>query len=338
MAPVPNPQKKSAPADDTSGVPNKIQQYLTGVVTLFLFAGVIIIALSQMSFYSQWFNDFTDQAIRASLKLIGSALLGSGVFTAIIKSDSYAKIFSKIIGEIIWSKKFIEKRQDKEELWSMVSSVMYEEKFPDINEDLEKIIMYEYLPTNQEYYIQDYKFLVNINHKVGDFWQQNETISFNIIPKQKGIKFTHEVMTSIQHPLGNIQGNDLTACKVTRVMVNDEDANMTIPDSVIEDGYTKHSMSIPLESDCAEYRVQIQREKMVDSIANNDKRMFSTHIVKDMEITVISRVGINIGLHPGGTINSFIPSDPEINGNSKMMKWAYKGLILPKQGFILIFK
>jgi hypothetical protein len=39
-----------------------------------------------------------------------------------------------------------------------------------------------------------------------------------------------------------------------------------------------------------------------------------------------------------GTIKEFIKCDEDVNNGVKIVSWKYNGLMLPHQGFIVIFK
>jgi hypothetical protein len=319
---------------------NRLPKFLTNVVFNFLFIGCVLIILSQLDIYKYMFNlnDWMDHVLKGTFKLVGGALIGSGVFTAIIKSNSYTNIFSNIIGEIIWSQKFIERRSDKMKIWSMVSKIIYEAKFPRISDAIEEIITSEYLPIDKNYYLDDYEFTVNITDHNQDFWNQNETISFTIIPKSNDFEFEHTFATSIQLPPSGDGLNDLTDFKVTRIMVNGVDWSGDIPQFEIKDGYLRHSFPVSFKENCGEYRVSLQREKTVYKKSNLDKRLFMVTIVNNMKLTLITNNGMHIDFHKMGTVKEFITIDPQINSNTKIMSWIYKGLILPHQGLIVIIK
>ena len=131
-----------------------MRKFFTSAVFGFFCAGVILVVIGETHYLSQlsWVLPFKiseTSSIHIIIKSLGDALIGSGVFTAIIKSSEYSQVFSKIIGDIIWSKKFIEKRSDKQDMWSMISRLIYQEKFPLISDEMENIITTEYFPTSR---------------------------------------------------------------------------------------------------------------------------------------------------------------------------------------------
>jgi hypothetical protein len=120
----------------------KYLQFFTSAVCLSLLAGTILIIPGATDFLHHLLPDLipVQSPIQTIIKTIGVTFVGSGVFSAIIKSSEYSEIFANVIGEIIWSKKYIQQRTDKKEIWSMVSRLTYDEKFPLISNEIEDII------------------------------------------------------------------------------------------------------------------------------------------------------------------------------------------------------
>ncbi len=74
--------------------------------------------------------------------------------------------------------------------------------------------------------------------------------------------------------------------------------------------------------------------------ANLDKKFFAPHIIHNMKITLLipKEQAEKVILHKMGTVNEHILEEDQINGHTRILSWTYKGLILPNQGHMLIFK
>lgn len=159
-------------------------RFLTSRVFYIFVIGIILIIIGQTNYLNYIFPNFIsrDSPLNSIVKTIGAAFIGSGVFTAVIKSSEYTEIFTRIIGEIIWSKKYIEHRKDKKEIWSMVSRLMYNEKFPDISDELESIIAKHYFPVEHNFYSTNYEFIINLSNctENEEYWFQIETTNVTI--------------------------------------------------------------------------------------------------------------------------------------------------------------
>ena len=92
-------------------------RFVTSNVWSFFLFGILFVILGQTDAIKNIFewilsrpaNEGTVKAINGTFRTVGGALIGSGVFTSIIKSSEYSQVFSKILGEMLWSKEYIKK-------------------------------------------------------------------------------------------------------------------------------------------------------------------------------------------------------------------------------------
>lgn len=317
---------------------NIIVHFFRTYVVLFFFAGgCALIWISQSGWLGSLIALASLDSARTIIKSIGASLIGSGVFTTIIKSSQYTEVFSNIIGEIIWSNKYIEKREDKKEIWSRISRLIYKEKFPLISDEIESIITSEYFPTTHQFYIEDYDFIVNIENENEHFWKQIETLNVLLKPTNINTPIIYNLVSSIDLP-NDENIDDKTAYVIKSVSVNGIDYPLEKnPEPIKERNYFKYQVLLKLEKQ-QQYKITVVREKIICKKTNPDKKIFVICIVKNMKITVISEDGMNIGFHQMGTIKLFEELPTQVNGNIRICGWEYKGLILPHQGCILIFK
>ncbi|HEX7847444.1 MAG TPA: hypothetical protein VF476_16700 [Chitinophagaceae bacterium] len=320
----------------------KFFKFFTSTVFISLAIGIILIIIGTSDFLVYLLPNLVSNTspVHAIVRTIGAAFIGSGVFTAIIKSSEYSEIFSNVIGEIIWSKKYLEKRTDKKEIWSMISRLTYDEKFPLISEQIEDIITNHYFPVKHNYYVENYDLCLNvINHPSNtDYWIHEEVISCIVKPINANEKIFYGFMSSIDLPESNTDENpDLTSFKLSSIVVNGIDVEIPALKTIQTPGQLTHEAAIPLQHE-SEYSLVIKREKILSKRKNPDKRIFAPFIIKDVKATVILDVGMNLDFHKMGTIHEFKKSEEHINGGVKVVSWTYHGLILPAQGFIIIFK
>lgn len=321
----------------------KLWRFLTSIATIYLAIGILLIIAGQM----QWLHYVSPNVFKENsawnpvVKTVGAALVGSGVFTAIIKSKEYSELFSGILGEIVWSRKYIEKRKDKKAIWKMVSRLVYDEKFPAISDEIEEIIASQYFPVAHNYYIENYQFIINLCDNTNDpsnFWTQREVIELIVKPINDKARIVYSIATSIDLPNTTLAGNpDLTNYNVETVFINDIRRTEAVPPCTTEGTQFKHKFDVTLEHE-NDYRIQVEREKVVFKATNPDKRFFAKNIIKDLKITVIMASNMNYSFHKMGTIKEYTYGGEQVNNGVKMVTWQYDGVILPHQGFILLFK
>lgn len=315
-------------------------RFLTSRVFYIFVIGIILIIIGQTNYLNYIFPNFIsrDSPLNSIVKTIGAAFIGSGVFTAVIKSSEYTEIFTRIIGEIIWSKKYIEHRKDKKEIWSMVSRLMYNEKFPDISDELESIIAKHYFPVEHNFYSTNYEFIINLSNctENEEYWFQIETTNVTIKAQNAEQEIPYRFSGNIDLP-ERCDIPDLTKYEITELTVNGKDQTSRIPPTTISGNLLSHSVELVLKN-AEEYKISIQREKIVDKKTNPDKRFFASNIIKDFKLTVIMDKDCTVNLHKMGTIGEFKQSLEQINNGVKITTWIYNGVILPHQGFMLLFK
>jgi hypothetical protein len=319
----------------------RIVKFLTNAVFLLTLFGVLLIIIGQSSTISHALipifpalegNTSLDQIIKS----LGGALLGSGVFTAIIKSSEYTAIFSDVIEKIIWSKEFLTKRSDKKELWGLLTRLMYEEKFPELSDEIEEIITKNYIPTETKYYIENYDYLTNILSHNANFSKHEEVINFTI--KTKSTKETIKYSFNAKIDMSTDPAiPDETNYVVQEVLVNGSPFNLPSPVPTVQNNIKHFELTLTLQGN-EEYLISIKRYKVQCIKSNPDKRMFANTFIKDMKVTMIAQTGTNIDLYKMGTIGEFVAATPQNNNGTVFLTWHYKGLILPHQGFCVIFK
>ncbi|MBN8863850.1 MAG: hypothetical protein J0H92_10785 [Sphingobacteriales bacterium] len=318
----------------------KFLKWLTSAAVLYFVAGIILIIVGQTDFLTYLLPKVIPphSAVTSIVKTIGATLIGSGVFTTIIKSSAYSEVFSNILGKIIWSPEYIKRAAENERLlmWKMASKVLYDEKFPAISNEIEDIITSQYFPISHNFYLENVNLTMNISDhpENEDYWCQKEVTEFILKPadKKKTIQYTMD---------GNIDipenGEDLTKITITELTVNGVDRTDCIQDVIKGQGLMTQSVQLEL-ANYDEYKIVVRREKVVNKKKNPDKRLYAKHIWKRSKITLICDVGKVYQFAKMGTINDFTPGYEQINENVKITTWEYDGVILPHQGFLLLFK
>ena len=254
-------------------------KYFTSTVFIISISGLLLIIIGE----TQWLHHLLPKYIEANspvnsiIRSIGAAFVGSGVFTAIIKSSEYTSIFSKVISEIIWSKKYIDQRTDKRKIWSMVSKSMYEEKFSAISDDIEEIIVDQYFPTNHNFYLEDEEFTMNISSIANNehFWIQEETFKVKLKPTNANETIKYKIGGDIDLPDDpNIE--DITNYTVDLITIDNEAVTNENNPPIVIDKRMKHFIELNLKGK-EEYNLMYKRTKIVCKKTNPDKRFFSLY-------------------------------------------------------------
>lgn len=149
-----------------------------------------------------------------AFKSIGTAILGGGIFAAVLKSFQFIGIFQQELAKVVYSREYLEKQSKiyLEETWTRVSQAMFTNKFPAINHPIESSILKTYFPSDHNYYYRD------IHHEYKDFILEeidNKTyitythdLEGKIIPLEKKGEFLWSVEYSAivdEHSFRNIE-------------------------------------------------------------------------------------------------------------------------------------
>lgn len=315
-------------------------RFVTSRVFYVFVLGIVLIIIGQTNYLNYLLSDFipVNDALNSIVKTIGATCIGSGVFTAVIKSSEYTEIFKNAVGEIIWSKKHIEIRNDKKEIWSTISRLMYDEKFPDISEELESIVTKHYFPVDHNFYITNYEFTINLNDHLmnSDYWEQMETINTTIKPQAANQQISYKLSGKVEIP-GDESIDQLTKFETIKITVNGKNENLNPITSSISENILSHSYELCLRY-AEEYKITIQRKKVVYKKSNPIKRFFASSITKNFKITVITDQRCSAKLYRMGTIAEFEKVLEQLNNGARISTWVYSGIILPHQGFMLHLK
>ena len=145
-----------------------------------------------------------------------------------------------------------------------------------------------------------------------------------------------DLKSAIDLPDGTITP-DCTDCSVQQICINNE-VPTNIKTSTSRDSRNYyHTMDIPLQHSDT-YDFIVKRYKILCKKTNPEKFFHAKTLIKTLKITVIGDAGINLGFYKMGTVHAFAESNKQTNQGITVSTWNYFGLILPHQGFILIFK
>jgi len=112
---------------------------MEGIGILLLLAGLVILAAGV---HLDW--EFC--------KIAGTAIVSSGVFSAVASSRFFTKIFTSVIHDVVFGREYLSSRNDLETVWKRVSDALCEQRFPNLKDKIDQTIMDDYLPKTREFY------------------------------------------------------------------------------------------------------------------------------------------------------------------------------------------
>ena len=322
-------KKKDISVDNKKEIEKSFYQKTTDVLLkniawFFIISGFLII------FFSMWKK--LDVQLADVCQKIGLTILTSGVFAAVLKSFQFIGVFKEEIENVILGSKFIEKRNDLPILWKKISQAVYKQKFPEISDSLQDIILNSYFPTSHAFYYEDFVITINIEEITSDM-----VIKFTQSYKIKVVlaEGVDEVVMNHVFSIDKFDGmeeykNEKEYYKIDgKDILNDITNERTEDEFEIRHNYsTKISGKKTFEIDSRERREYCVKE-------DNSKIFRVNSITKEMDISVSFPENMSVIFFSIGTVERFLKKHTEHKNHiSRIHK---NSLILPKQGFGLTF-
>lgn len=237
--------------------------------------------------------------------------------------------FRKNVEDIIYDSKHLEQRKDIVAIWVRVSEVLFESKFPKIRKRLMETIKKNYLPTNGVVSYSNYKCTYTIEFDVNDsnYIIVKHEISFTLHAADKK-EFTFPLRSS-------------TCCCSEewkkRLTVNSED--IKVNGNVIKSKVKCEQLEADIRYSY-EIKLKGSNEYFIEQVLNKRYRLDDDNYLGFQAKWLVNGMNIQI-LYPEGKLDPVFlhrgTSDDFIVKNRKgFLESNYKGLILRRQGYIVI--
>ena len=293
---------------------------------------LILLGISTLGFFLAYTTFDNNIGPKNFIVNISTAILSSGLFTAVIKAIQFNGIFREEIQKTMLGTEFLERRDDLTQLWSKLSRMIYKDKFPDISDDLECSILETYFPVSNKFYFQNCVITINIESISNDFViKYTQTNCYEVIMDEKNTdtELTPESQIDTDED-GGVIINDLLEFRINDVVQK----NIQQHESTKNDP-KRSKYIIPLKGE-KKYNIcsKFQREYSLKN--ENYKLIRAQHITNGMTVDISYPDDISVSFFNLGLINKFNPYF-ETKG-PRISRIHSKGLILPHQGFGLSFE
>lgn len=285
--------------------------------------------------------------IRDLFKWIAATLLSGVIIGFMTTFAQFRGLFKNELEDVIYKYDFLKKRTDIVDIWDSVSKVLFDSKFPEISESLLTIIRDKYLPVEHVNYCKDNDTMITIrwHDKKARLIEVIQEDAFDIVTSSKDSFGFPGVFTIDVNPLySDIDSEnfddvyrekeidctiDMNECKV-----NGEDFQC-VKRNELKNGTVICTLDMTLEgSECYSLKRKMTKIYSLEydytigfrakTILNNSRVRVFNDMYEDLEIAFVTR----------GTLNDF----KKIKKRSDYLEYEYKGLILQKQGYVLVLK
>lgn len=306
----------------------RLFQFRLAVPVILLVIGLPLLCITA---FDPWMIEASSPHWYKLMEKCADIILVSSLISFLLDSAEYMGIFKKDLEEIIYDTKYLEKRNDIEDIWVKVSKVFTKLKFPQISTPLMNAVK-NFYTTNDGLklsYYSDYRniYTVTFDEEDNDFIRvKNETTFTLKVEDTKKFKFPMRFWNCVAE---NNQGS--VTMDVDHITVNGSTAKVKDHAKSYADGMICHTFNIELEGS-NEYRITQESNQRYDLRQDNYLGFRARWLVNDMRIQVFHPKNLKLLFVNRATANGF-KTNKETEDFSE---YEYKGLILKNQGYIII--
>ncbi|WP_259070373.1 hypothetical protein HDF24_11330 [Mucilaginibacter sp. X4EP1] len=260
---------------------------------------------------------------------LGKTIIAGGILTLLLKSMQIMGIVKEELSKIISDPNYIKNRNDLEEYWDTVTCVLFENKFPAINNLITKNIKRVYLPTKEIHYYENTLEILDIEliDSTLDIVKIVHKSSFTIIPSSIPYNSVYPYKIEIKGTQSCKPTFDLNYIKINDELIKLKDDDI----SRIEDGYNLVvGFNLEIKGSHSQYLIehQITRTFPLEECSllsfknNNIHHNYRTHLFFR---------NLKLDFYEAGIIGKF----KTVYETSTVIEKEFIGLLYKGQGFIL---
>lgn len=253
----------------------------------------------------------------------GDILIIGVLIGYISNSESFFNLFKNDLCDIIYGKKFLSLRNDLLDIWENISKEVFKNKFEPIHKEFLKS-MKGYFPLKEVSYYDDYEVHTSIE------WVDKKTGLIKVTD-EVSFELKSETTDSFTYPLRTFLCSSSYNCyiSINGEKWKEDEAHKSPPDA---DGkQNKYEHSIKLEGRTS-YPIKYKREVEYNIEEDQYIGFKSLYILNGMRVSLEHPEDIHVTFIERGTQKEFL----HITANRTKVEKRYKGIILPKQGYIFV--
>jgi len=266
------------------------------------------------------------------IEKIGFVALTSGVFAGVLKSIQFTGLFREELHKVISGTEFLNNRKDLPDLWKKITKVIYSDKFPELSDVIENLILSNYLPTVKNHYNEDVVVSIIVDDLSDDLTiEYTQTIEYFAVLDPENNNSSVAFSNNITDDPSVIEKNEL----ITFTIDGDEyKENGNIIDD-IEEGKKRFKIEVPI-SGKKRFKVSFTTKHKYSLKGENYKLLRFNTITKNVDVTVsFDENKMQVSFFNIGLVNEFIPIHKNLK--NQISRRHRDDIILPRQGFGLTF-
>ena len=306
----------------------RLFQFRLAVPVILLVIGILLLCISA---FDPWELETSSPHWYKFIGKCADIVLVSSLISFLLDSAEYMGIFKKDLEEIIYDTKYLEKRNDIEDIWVRVSKVFTKLRFPQISTPLMNAVKDFYTPDDElklSYYT-DYRNVYTIEYDETDcnFINVKNEITFTLkVEDTKNFYFPMRYWNCVAE-----NEKDSVTINFEKITINGVAAKVTKPEKSYKDGMICHTFKLELEGK-TEYQICQENKQRYDLRQDNYLGFRARWLVNDMRIQIFHPANLKLLFVNRATANGFRTNKE----TPDFSEYEYKGLILKNQGYIII--
>lgn len=293
-----------------------------GAAWLILFAGI--------GLYAYGYLGIDGDSIWKEIVIKIADVLVIGVIIGYLSNAAqFLGIFKRDLQDIIYGKEFIKRRKDLDPLWDTLSKELFKNKFPSIHKDFLNVIK-NYFPKDEISYYNDYERTSTIEweDKSKRTIKVTDAISFELVAE------TTDKFPFITTTWTNTRDKSSCQERVKEFKVNGKLTELKDVKTSAKNGVICKEQKIDL-SGSTKYDIEYTREKIYSIDDDYYIGFRSKYMVNKLRVNLNLPEDIDATFVCRGTQHDF---DDVATGSPKQITKKYKGIILPRQGYIFALR
>jgi len=330
-------------SNGTSGKTSTIKIVLFGIfiqVKEFTtkFGFVVFLLISLIVYFVVLASVPTESKFYTPILDLSKAAIVAGVFASILKSIQYWGVFRDELREVVLSPDALAKRNDLEEIWDRVSSVLYDHAFPDLGKQIRDAVSKQYLPSSFDpFYCDAFSQQTLIKDLGNGYIQMEELCEYTIYPAKNDVNVKVGYGCFIDIP----EDDDGRTCvEIISLVIEgtDYDIDSLAAKQGVNNVTGRYEFQVVIKPDiiCRSYRVTRRTRRTMNLKLNQVK---NTRVQKIF--TGIDRIEIRYPDSIVVDVDSLgLMDDMTDNGSdgSNLILKSYKGIIFGNQGFVITMR
>lgn len=293
-----------------------------GAAWIILFSGIILYAIG-------YFGIDKDSVWKEITIKIADVLVIGVILGYLSNAAQFLGVFKQDLQDIIYGKEFINNRKDIDTLWETLSKQLFKNKFPLIHKEFLKVIN-NYFPEKEISYYNDYERNTSIEwvNKENGIIKVTDIVSFELVA-ETAEKFTYPIKTWTK-----VNNDTIYENKTTEFLVNKKKADIVDTKTTKKGSEICQEQTVEL-SGSTKYDIQYTREKIYSIDDDYYIGFRASYIVNNLRVNLDIPDDIDALFTCRGTQIDFTDIK---TGSSKRIEKKYKGIILPRQGYIFALR